>query len=135
MAQTKKKRQTKHRGNAAGQVEARGRTGRRLSEDERGSKGGGRLDARARRLQRLDTPPTWRGALQRAGIATVFFLALLIVFFRDQPIAGKLFIAVFMLVVYVPMGYYTDLFIYRRRQAKKLQARAAAKPAKREAAE
>lgn len=133
MAQTKKKRQTKHRGNAAGQVQARGRTGRKLTEDERGAKGG-RLDARARRLQRLDTPPTWRGALQRAGIATVFFLLLLILFFREQPIASKLFIALFMLVVYVPMGYYTDLFIYRRRQAKKLQARAAAKPPKGDAA-
>jgi hypothetical protein len=132
MAQTKKKRQTKHRGNAAGQVEARGRTGRKLSEDERGARGG-RLDARARRLQRLDAPPTWRGALQRAGIATAFFLLLLIVFFRDQPLVGKLFIAVFMLLVYVPMGYYTDLFIYRRRQAKRLQARAAvAKPASRD---
>jgi hypothetical protein len=125
MAQTKKKRQTKHRGNAAGQVEARGRTGRRPGGDERGSKGGAKLDARARRLQRLDTPPTWRGALQRAGVATIFFLLLLILFFRSQPLAGKFFIAAFMLLVYVPMGYYTDLFIYRRRQAKKLQARAA----------
>jgi hypothetical protein len=132
MAQTKKKRQTKHRGNAAGQVEARGRTGRKLNDDERGTRGG-RLDARARRLQRLDTPPTWRGALQRAGIATVFFLLLLILFFRSQPIAGKLLIAVFMMAIYVPMGYYTDLFIYRRRQAKKQQPRAAAKPAKRDA--
>ncbi|MDW5595576.1 hypothetical protein VSS74_14595 [Conexibacter stalactiti] len=128
MAQTKKKRQTKHRGNAAGQVEARGRTGRRLNEDERGAKGGNaKLDARARRLQRLDTPPTWRGALQRAAVATLFFFLLLVVFFRDQPLTGKIFIAVFMLAVYVPMGYYTDLFIYRRRQAKKLQARAPVK--------
>lgn len=127
MAQTKKKRQTKHRGNAAGQVEARGRTGRRLEAGERGN---GRLDARARRLQRLDTPPTWRGALNRAGIATIFFFLLLVLFFRDQPFTSKVFIACFMLVVYVPMGYYTDLFIYRRRQAKRAQA---GRPAKREA--
>lgn len=132
MAQTKKKRQTKHRGNAAGQVEARGRTGRRLEAGERG--GNARLDARARRIQRLDTPPTWRGAINRAGIATIFFVLLLVLFFRDQPIASKLFIGCFMFVVYVPMGYYTDLFIYRRRQAKRLQARAGSKPAKRDAA-
>ena len=31
MAQTRKRRQTKHRGNAAGMVESRGRTGRRRS--------------------------------------------------------------------------------------------------------
>ncbi|MDO8185034.1 hypothetical protein Q5424_02800 [Conexibacter sp. JD483] len=129
MAQTKKKRQTKHRGNAAGQVEARGRTGRRLEPGERGRDG--RLDARARRLQRLDTPPTWRGAINRAGIATLFFFLLLVLFFRDQPFASKVFIALFMLVVYIPMGYYTDLFIYRRRQAKRAGG---AKPAKRDAA-
>lgn len=132
MAQTKKKRQTKHRGNAAGQVEARGRTGRRLAEDERGGKANARLDARQRRLQRLDTPPTWRGALQRAAVATVFFFLLLVLFFRDQPFAGKLFIAVFMLAVYVPMGYYTDLFVYRRRQAKRLAERGGGAAAKRD---
>lgn len=130
MAQTKKKRQTKHRGNAAGQVEARGRTGRKPTADER--KSSGKDDARARRLQRLDSPPTWRGAINRAGVATIFFFLLLVLFFREQPLTGKIFIAVFMLLVYVPMGYYTDLFIYRRRQAKRLQQRAAAKPAKRD---
>ena len=36
MAQTKKKRSTKHRGNAAGGVESRGRTGRKLTAEERG---------------------------------------------------------------------------------------------------
>ena len=35
MAQTKKKRSTKHRGNAAGVVEARGRTGRKLTDEEK----------------------------------------------------------------------------------------------------
>lgn len=125
MAQTKKKRQTKHRGNAAGKIEARGRTGRRLTADE--TKAKARTDAAARRQQRLDQPPTWRGAINRALIAALFFFVLLIVFFREQPFAGKIFIAIFMLIVYIPMGYYTDLFIYRRRQAKKRQAAAPSK--------
>jgi len=124
MAQTKKKRQTKHRGNAAGQIEARGRTGRKPSEGER--KPSAKDEARLRRMQRLDTPPTWRGAIQRAGIATAFFFLLLVLLFRDQPFAGKVFIALFMLLVYIPMGYYTDLFVYRRRQAKRARERAAA---------
>ena len=34
--QTKRKRRTKHRGNAAGMVETRGRTGRKLTDGERG---------------------------------------------------------------------------------------------------
>jgi hypothetical protein len=35
MAQTKRKRRTKHRGNAAGSIEVRGRTGRKPTDDER----------------------------------------------------------------------------------------------------
>ena len=129
MAQTKKKRQTKHRGNAAGQVEARGRTGRKPTDGERKVAA---TDARQRRLERLDTPPTWRSAINRAAVATIFFFLLLVLFFRDQPFAGKVFIALFMLLVYIPMGYYTDLFVYRRRQAKRLQQRAAAGKPKRD---
>ena len=125
MAQTKKKRQTKHRGNAAGKIEARGRTGRKPTDDE--SKAKARQDAAARRQQRLDQPPTWRGAVNRAAIATLFFFVLLVLLFREQPFAGKIFIALFMLLVYIPMGYYTDLFIYRRRQAKKQSAKAPAR--------
>jgi hypothetical protein len=123
MAQTKKKRTTKHRGNAAGQVKARGRTGRKPTDGERK---GGKGDARAAaRLARLDQPPTWRGALNRAFIATGLFLVLLLLFFKSQQIGPKLGIAAFMLALYVPLGYYTDLFIYRRRQARKLRDQAA----------
>lgn len=123
MAQTKKKRQTKHRGNAAGQIESRGRTGRKPGEGER--KVSAKDEARMKRLQRLDSPPTWRSALQRAAVATGFFFILLVLLFRDQPFAGKIFIALFMLVVYVPMGYYTDLWVYKRRQAKRARGGAA----------
>lgn len=123
MAQTKKKRQTKHRGNAAGQVEARGRTGRRPTTAER------KPTARELRAARLDQPPTWRGAFNRALIAAALFFILLIFFFREQQWGPKLGIAVFMLVVYVPMGYYTDLFIYRRRQARRLRDQAAKRDA------
>jgi hypothetical protein len=119
MAQTKKKRQTKHRGNAAGQVEARGRTGRRPSDAER------KPTAKELRAARFDQPPTWRGALNRALIAAALFLVLLIFFFRNQQLGPKLAIAVFMLAVYVPMGYYTDLWLYRRRQARRLAEQAA----------
>jgi hypothetical protein len=119
MAQTKKKRQTKHRGNAAGQVQARGRTGRRPTAGER------KPTSRELRAARLDQPPTWRGAANRALIATALFFLLLLFFFREQQLGPKLGIAVFMLLLYIPMGYYTDLFIYRRRQARRLRERAA----------
>lgn len=119
MAQTKKKRQTKHRGNAAGQVEARGRTGRRPTAGER------KPTAREVRAARLDSPPTWRSAFNRALIAAAIFFVLLLFFFRHEQLGLRIGIAVFMLAVYVPMGYYTDLFVYRRRQARRLREQAA----------
>lgn len=119
MAPTKKKRQTKHRGNAAGQIQARGRTGRRPTDGER------KPTSRELRAARLDQPPTWRGAFNRALIAAALFLILLLFLFRHQQLGPKLGIAVFMLAVYIPMGYYTDLFIYRRRQARRLRERGA----------
>jgi len=125
MAQTKKKRQTKHRGNAAGQIEARGRTGRRPTAGER------KPSARDVRAARLDTPPTWRGALNRALIAAAIFFVLMLFFFRHQQLGPKIGIAVFMLAVYVPMGYYTDLFVYRRRQARRLREQAEKRDASR----
>jgi hypothetical protein len=119
MPPTKKKRQTKHRGNATGRVTARGRTGRKPTDGER------RDDARARRMARLDQPPSWRSAINRALVATGLFFLLLVFFFREQQLGPKIGIAVFMLAVYVPMGYYTDLFVYRRRQARKLREQTA----------
>jgi hypothetical protein len=119
MAQTKRKRQTKHRGNAAGVVEARGRTGRKPTDEER--KGGSsKLTAQQRREERLNKPPTWASAAQRALIATVIFVVALVVLFKE-PVARVAALSGFILLLYIPMGYYTDLFTYRRRQAKKLQ--------------
>lgn len=110
MAQTKRRRRSKHRGTAAGTIESRGRTGRKPAGSERRP-----ADAKAAREHRLDRPPTWRGALTRAGLATLVFLVLVLLIFR-QPLAKALPLAAFTLLVYVPLGYYTDLLIYRRRQ-------------------
>ena len=127
MAQTKRRRTTKHRGNAAGMIETRGRTGRKPTDDERKSsssasgKGGSRAN-------RFDKPPTWRGSLNRAGIAVVFFAVLLLVIpgFNVKPVAIVPLAAV-MLLIYVPMGFYTDQYMYRRRQRKLAEERSAGK--------
>jgi hypothetical protein len=121
MAQTRKRRRTKHRGNAAGMVEARGRTGRRPEESERGTKADAKAEARRRRLERLDQPPTWRGALNRAGIAAALFGVLMIVI--GNEIAAAVSLAAVMLLIYIPLSYYTDLMIYRRRQRKKAEGK------------
>jgi hypothetical protein len=118
MAQTRKRRQTKHRGNAAGMVEARGRTGRKPEPGER-AKLDPKAEARRKRMERLDKPPTWRGAVNRAGIAAVIFIVAIIVL--GQKPAAAVTLGAVMLVLYIPMSYYTDHFIYRRRQKRKEQ--------------
>jgi uncharacterized YccA/Bax inhibitor family protein len=108
MAQTKRKRRSKHRGNAAGMIESRGRTGRPSSPAE--------TKARARE-DRFNRPPTWRSAINRAAIATAFFLVAIVLIFK-QPIGSTVALAAVVFLMYIPLGFYTDSFIYRRRQAK-----------------
>ena len=115
MAQTRKRRRTKHRGNAAGMVEARGRTGRPPTAAER--KADARASAREKRVDRFSRPPTWRSAANRALVATIIFVAVVIFAFQ-RPVSEGVALAGFMLLFYIPMGYYTDLLFYRRRQAK-----------------
>jgi hypothetical protein len=121
MAQTKRKRQTKHRGNQAGQVESRGRTSRPRTRAEARSQAMNRKQAG--KVDRANRPPSWRSATIRAGVAAVVFLALLVV--MKQPVASALAVGVLMFGLYIPMGYYTDVFLYNRRLRKDAEARAA----------
>jgi hypothetical protein len=118
VAQTKRKRRTKHRGNAAGIVEARGKT------HKGGASGTGALSskeqARQRRLERLDRPPSWRGSATRAGIAALIFVLVVILAF-GRPVNEAVALGGFVLLFYVPLGYGTDLVLYRRRQKQKLR--------------
>ncbi|HEX8103040.1 MAG TPA: hypothetical protein VF533_10525 [Solirubrobacteraceae bacterium] len=122
MAQTRKKRRSKHRGTAAGTIEARGRTGRRLTESERTSV---REDAQARRDARMNKPPTWKSAAMRAVLASVLLFG-----FTQVGLGPKLStstaaaLCVFAMVIYIPLGYATDVFVYRRRQKSKAKTQA-----------
>jgi len=109
---TKKKRKPKNRGNAAGVVT------RRAGAKKSGTQLEGKELSRQRREERLDTPPTWRGSLNRAAIAAAIFALLTILLFRQSPVAA-LSLAAIMLLIYIPMSYYTDMFFYRRRQRTK----------------
>jgi len=119
MAQTKRKRQTKHRGNAAGIVESRGRTGRKPTSAEKSLAGREKALTREKRLDRLDRPPTWMGAFYRALAAAVLMAAMsLLLLSKHNP--GQVFeIFPIVLLGYIPISYYTDLWLYRRRQRKK----------------
>lgn len=116
MAQpTKRKRRTKHRGNAAGMIETRGRTGRKPTEGER--KRDAKADAAARRMERMNRPPTWRAAATKAAIAAVVF-ALAVTLLFGRPLAGALLLAVFTFAIYVPLSYVTDSFLFKRHQSR-----------------
>jgi len=118
MAQTKRKRRTKHRGTAAGTIQTRGRTGRPPSADDK--KKQTRLEARERRL---NSPPTWKASITRASSATVMnFCTVALEAPVSHGIQGAAIFAMFALLIYIPGGYWIEMFMYRRRMQKKQQA-------------
>lgn len=122
MAPTRRK--TKHRGNAAGVIESRGRTGRKPTAAEKS--GDARAVAKARRKPSdpRDRPPTWRGAFVRAMAAAVIFLGIALLVFKKSSLVALFPIV---LVMYVPISYWTEKWAYDRRQRKKATAASAAK--------
>ncbi|MFI4993257.1 MAG: hypothetical protein ACHQCH_06535 [Solirubrobacterales bacterium] len=124
MAQTRRKRQTKHRGNAAGMVESRGRTGRKPTAAEKSGDAREAAKAKEKLLDKRDRPPTWRGAFIKAMFATVLLLLFAIVFLKQSNQAIGLFPVV--LVMYTLISYLTDKWIYDRRQRKKSKGGSAA---------
>ena len=115
MAQTRRKRTRKHRGTPAGTIDRAGRTGRPRTREE------AKQISRQRRTERLDKPPNWGGATQRAAIAAAVFGVLVVIVFKKGAAQGVI-LAAFMFLLYIPLGYATDTFIYRFRQRRK-QAR------------
>jgi len=117
VAQTRRKRQTKHRGNAAGVVESRGRTGRKPTPGEK--TGDARTLAREKEklLDKRDQPPTWRGAFIKAMFAAIVLLLVVILLLHQSNQAIGLFPVV--LAGYTVVSYYTDKLVYDRRQRKK----------------
>jgi hypothetical protein len=125
MAQTRRKRQTKHRGNAAGFVESRGRTGRKPTAAEKS--GDPVAAAKARKEQKLDKrdqPPTWRAAFVKAMFAGVVLLLVVTFVLKQSKSAISLFPVV--IAMYTVISYYTDKFVYDRRQRKKASGGGAA---------
>ena len=112
MAQTKRKRTRKHRGTPAGTIERAGRTGRPQTRED------AKHIARQRRQDRLNKPPSWRSAVNRAAIAAVVFGVLLVLAFGRSPDEAAA-LAAFIFLLYIPLGYATDkaIYTYRRRKA------------------
>jgi uncharacterized membrane protein len=74
-------------------------------------------------MERLNRPPTWRGAFVRALVAAVIVLAAsLLLLGKKNPAQAFEFFPV-VILIYLPVSYYTDLALYKRRQRKQAQAR------------
>jgi hypothetical protein len=117
MAQTRRKRSRKHRGTPAGTIERAGRTGRSRTSGE------AKQIAAQRREERLNKPPNWRGAVNRAAIAAIVFGVLaVLVLPGDRGVRDGAVLAALMFLLYIPLGYYTDTMIYRFRRRRR-QAR------------
>jgi Flp pilus assembly protein TadB len=119
MAQTKRKRQTKHRGNAAGVIESRGRTGRKPTAGEK--TGDARQLAREReaKLDRRERPPTWGNAFIKAMIAAILLVVVFVLLLHQSSSVIALFPVV--LGFYTVISYYSDRWVYNRRQRQKAQ--------------
>lgn len=118
MAQAKKKRRRKHRGTQGGRIDTNRRPPRPRSRAE------ARARARAgtkKSAPRVDSPPTWRSAITRGVVAAVIFTVLLLLIFK-RPIGAALGLGAFMLVFYIPAGYYIDTLMWRRRERARMRA-------------
>lgn len=114
MAQSKRKRKTKHRGTPAGNVVARGRTSRPTSRSQARQQS---AQARQRaRVERATQPPSWARAVRQAGVGAVIFFVALVLF--KQPIPVSLMATALMFFLYIPMGYYIDSFLWKRMQVR-----------------
>ena len=116
MAQTKKKRRRKHRGTQGGRVD----TNRRARPRNR-AEAKARARSGTKRAPRGDQPPTWRSSIIRGAAAAVIFGVLLMLIFK-RPLGAALSLGAFMLVFYIPAGYYIDMMMWRRRERARMRA-------------
>jgi Flp pilus assembly protein TadB len=118
MAQTRKKRRRKRKGTQGGSIEARRRASRPRTREE------AKARARAKRPAgpKQDLPPTWRSSAIRGVAAAAIFAVLLILLF-GRPVGVALAFGAFMLVFYVPAGYYIDMALWRRRERARIRSR------------
>src|SRR4051812_34818180 len=112
MAQTKRKRRSKHRGNAVGVVEARGRT----SKPREGAKKPASRSARGSAAgQRPLKPPTFKASALKALVGTVILFIFFNFLSKNTTTAQALTVCVIAFVMYTPIMYLTDKWVYRRK--------------------
>ena len=132
MPGNQKPRTRKHRGTQTGSVQRSRRSRPRNRQEamaqaraQRGQGGGKRRQP----VDRRDIPPTWRGAVIR-GIVIAALLFPISVFLLGEEAGQAAVLSVIAAGLYIPLGYYTENFMYRRRQLKLAQQRQAEQAAK-----
>ena len=120
MAQPKNKRRRKRRGTQGGRIDTTGRRGRPQNRAE--ARNRARASGKSSASKKRDLPPTWKGsAIRGAGAAVIFVLILLVLFKR--PVGVSLVFGLFMLVFYIPTGYYIDMTMWRKRERQRIRDR------------
>ena len=114
------RRRRKRRGTQSGRIDTRPGRGRPRNREE------ARQRARARAKQKrgiasgdrrnIVVKPSWRSAANRGVVAALIFLGVLVLILQ-RPFAQAIALCVFMLALYIPMGYFIDTFVYKRRMA------------------
>jgi hypothetical protein len=115
MAQTKRKKRGKHRGNAIGQVEARGRAGSKPAGPP--SKNGRSLSSGTSggRKPVALKPPSWQSAAMKAAFGCVILFVFFKFLSKNSSTGGAISFSLFAFVLYTPVMYYTDRMIYNRK--------------------
>jgi len=119
MAQPKNKRRRKRRGTQGGKIDTKARRPRTRDEARSRARSGGSSRSSSKKP---DVPPTWKSAAIRGVGAAVIFVLILLVLFK-RPAGVSLAFGAFMLVFYIPTGYYIDLAMWRKRERQRIRDR------------
>lgn len=111
MGQTKRKRRSKHRGNAAGAVEVRGRTSKPRPGTARATSGGRNGRGPARELK----APTLQSSMLKAAIGAVVLFAFFRFLSKGTTTGQALTMSLVALLLYTPIMFLTDRWIYQRK--------------------
>jgi len=85
-----------------------------LKPEKTNGKPKGKSTAGGRRSARGAPPvPSWRRSLRRGGMWGGGMFVVVVFFFRSTPITGRIVIALFYAVAFVPLTYWIDKVAYR----------------------
>src|ERR1700755_1142432 len=120
MAQPKNKRRRKRRGTQGGRIDTAGSRGRPRTRAE--ARNRARSSGSKTASKKRDLPPTWKSSAYRGLFAAAVFVVILLALFK-RPLGVSLAFGAFMLVFYIPTGYYIDMTMWRKRERQRIRDR------------